>query len=781
VIEEGLSIVAEQRKSFGWSSMGEVLAESIKSLPESSDSDLNRINLLWGLVAGEEIGSRSRVVKMTKSTLFVEIKGQEWVPVLHTYERKILAKLNKTFDSKGFTGIIVKRVDDLPLNSNKPLKISAPPSHNQSMDNPTVAREEDLKSITDPELRESLARLSTKLRFVTLALVSIFILANCASVQPSKQPSVQSKPKSKIVKVNVSNEKPSMTLGSSKSSYAVRQIQKLNKKYPDRNYRDPRAYYHYLKAYQYEREGDFDEAARSYALVVQFDPTREPLHTHLVSLYLRTGQFQKALVAGEDALIRFPDNVRVHMIMGDILSSQGEYQKASDHYKKVMEVEPSNARAYLLAGYNLRALKQYEDASKLFRQATVVEPANPLGYHYLGSALVSTGEMKSAEEKFKKSLTLRPSFIEARENLARVLELQKKYPEAMEQYKIILKLKPGDKKINEHLKRFDFIADAQSTDNIEVAETSPFVPSEANIHTQIGIIFYEQAVYLEAVDEFRLALANEEDKELRLVIAKIYELFGRMDKAITEVEAYRKADAGEESIDILLNLARLYGLNKEMKKSIELLKQAVVMDLDNDRLYHALALAHMSLNENEEAYQNINKAIELNDKKDTYYFEQGALLERLGQFDQAIAAMKHTLEINPHHSNAHNFIGYIYATKGEDLDKAQSHLEQALTIQPRNGYFLDSLGWIYHKKGEPKQALVHIKKAMVYAQPDPVLYDHLGDVHFSMDNVTEARKAWKTSLALTLKRLEEPAGEIPDPDKLREKIHKADQMMLQSF
>ena len=155
--------------------MDEVLAESIKSLPETpeSDLDLNRINLLWGLVVGEEIGSRSRVVKMSKSTLFVEVKGQEWVPVLHTYERKILNKLNKIFDSKDFTGIMVQQVEGIPLNSNKPLKISAPPSHNQPMDKHTVAREEHLKSITDPGLRERLARLSTKLRFVTLALVSI--------------------------------------------------------------------------------------------------------------------------------------------------------------------------------------------------------------------------------------------------------------------------------------------------------------------------------------------------------------------------------------------------------------------------------------------------------------------------------------------------------------------------------------------------------------------------------------------------------------------------------
>ncbi|MDH5790504.1 MAG: DUF721 domain-containing protein, partial [Nitrospinota bacterium] len=70
--------------------MGDVLAESIKLLPETPESEFDRINLLWSLVVGEEIGSRSRVVKVTKSTLFVEVIGHEWVPVVHTYERKIL-------------------------------------------------------------------------------------------------------------------------------------------------------------------------------------------------------------------------------------------------------------------------------------------------------------------------------------------------------------------------------------------------------------------------------------------------------------------------------------------------------------------------------------------------------------------------------------------------------------------------------------------------------------------------------------------------------------------
>ncbi len=759
--------MANQKTSFGWSSINDVLAEAVRSLPETPDPDLNRINLHWTLAAGREIGARSRVVKIRQGTLFVEVIGAEWVPVVRTYERKILGKLNKIFDSKSFMAIILKQVEPLPGKPGKPVTDPASPGRQPtpSMDPNAIAREEHVKPIPDPDLRERLSRLNAKLRFVALALACVGMLANCATSQTA-------------ARYKSVRKAPPVTKN---SSFAVRQIQMLKEKHPDRNYRDPRAYFHYLKADKYEREGDFDKAVREYALVVLLDPTRENLHTHLISLYLRTGQFEQALEAGQEAIDRFPNNVRIHMIMGDILSSQNKYREALDQYNKVMAVDPGNARAYLLAGYNMKALKQYEDARELFQQATVVDPANPLGYHYLGSALARTGEVESAEEKFKKSLNLRPSFIEARENLARVLELQKKYPEAMEQYKIILKLKPGDKKISEHLKRIDVVATAGLADNVEVAEVPPFKPGEANIHTQIGIIFYEQAVYLEAVDEFRLALANKEDKELRLVIAKIYELFGRMDKAITEVEAYRKAGAGEESVEILLNLARLYGLNKEMRKSTELLKRAVAMEPDNDRLYHALALAHMSLKEYDDAYRNINKAIDLNKKKDNYYFEQGALLERLGHYDQAIASMKQTLEINPHHSNAHNFIGYIYATQGVELDKALGHLEQALTIQPRNGYFLDSLGWIYHKKGEFEQALEHLKKAMVYAQPDPVLYDHLGDVYFSMENVTEARRAWKTSLALTLKKLENPSGEIPDLDKLREKIREADQLMLQSF
>jgi len=163
----------------------------------------------------------------------------------------------------------------------------------------------------------------------------------------------------------------------------------------------------------------------------------------------------------------------------------------------------------------------------------------------------------------------------------------------------------------------------------------------------------------------------------------------------------------------------------------------------------------------------------LNSAKDSYYFELGALLEKEGEYEGAIGSMKRALELNPMHSNAHNFIGYMYALSGKELDKAEEHLRKAISIQPKNGYFLDSLGWIYYKKGESDRALSEIKKALIYTSPDPVLYNHLGDVHYSLKNYHEASRAWKTSLSLTNASEDDLEGELPNPGDLEIKIEKA--------
>jgi hypothetical protein len=62
-----------------------------------------------------------------------------------------------------------------------------------------------------------------------------------------------------------------------------------------------------------------------------------------------------------------------------------------------------------------------------------------------------------------------------------------------------------------------------------------------------------------------------------------------------------------------------------------------------------------------------------------------------------------------------------------------------------------------------------------------VLYDHLGDILFSLKNYAEAKGAWKNSHSLTLHTKDDLGGEMPNPQILREKIEKAKKLIQQSY
>ena len=456
------------------------------------------------------------------------------------------------------------------------------------------------------------------------------------------------------------------------------------------------------------------------------------------------------------------------------LSVHNQNQEALDQYGKIFDNNPKNGRSKLMMGDLLEKMKRPKEAIEAYRSMTKADSHNPLGFFFLGRALLKDGQYEKAELELKRALALRPSLFEARKYLARAMEKQHHYDDAIKEYETLKKLIP-DKELEAHLEKIEAIQ--RSSDPSKAPSLTPLEVREVPVHALLGAVYYEQAAYLESLDEFRLVLETRNDLEIRLLVSKIYEIFGRVDKAILEIERYRENTSDPERIDVLLNLARLYGINKQMGKSVTLLQAALKHEPKNDRLYHSLALAHMALSDYDKAILTIQKAIDIDQKRDAYFFELGALYERKGDFQRAVEAMEKVIALNPNHSNAHNFIGYLYAMQGAHLDRAVGHLEKALSIQPRNGYFLDSLGWIYYKKGEFDLALAQIKKAMIYVSPDPVLYDHLGDVLFSMKNFSEAHSAWKTSLALAMKKLDDPTGEVPDPSKLKEKIRQASEKM----
>jgi tetratricopeptide (TPR) repeat protein len=112
--------------------------------------------------------------------------------------------------------------------------------------------------------------------------------------------------------------------------------------------------------------------------------------------------------------------------------------------------------------------------------------------------------------------------------------------------------------------------------------------------------------------------------------------------------------------------------------------------------------------------------------------------------------LKKTIEINPNHADALNYLGYSYADKGVNLDEALSLINRALELKPDNGYILDSLGWVYFKLGQYDEALKTLLKAAETAKaaPDPVIFEHIGDVYNSKGIKDKAKEFWQKAIEL---------------------------------
>jgi tetratricopeptide (TPR) repeat protein len=142
------------------------------------------------------------------------------------------------------------------------------------------------------------------------------------------------------------------------------------------------------------------------------------------------------------------------------------------------------------------------------------------------------------------------------------------------------------------------------------------------------------------------------------------------------------------------------------------------------------------------------------------YFRLASSLERAGSLAESEKVFAKLLEMRPNDSAAQNYLGYMWADRGENLEKAHVLLEKAVGREPRNGAYLDSLGWLYFRLGKLEAAQVNLLEAHRREPDDPTIEEHLGDLSERQGHVTRAVTHWERALSL----------KPEEPDKVRKKL-----------
>ncbi|MFA5088522.1 MAG: tetratricopeptide repeat protein [Candidatus Omnitrophota bacterium] len=295
--------------------------------------------------------------------------------------------------------------------------------------------------------------------------------------------------------------------------------------------------------------------------------------------------------------------------------------------------------------------------------------------------------------------------------------------------------------------------------------------SQSLAHYTMGLIYDLSGLTEEAVNEYKQAA--EFDKEnyfIHFRLGSDYARMGMLPEAIAELNLVSKIKPADLSSRYLLAL--IYSNQKEYKKSADeyefILQSLSQEDPENIEISSFLGQLYYSQGKYEEAIGQFLKILSREPRNANVMYLLGSLYLEVDQRQEAIGLFSKAIEVDPKHDGSLNSLAYVYAEEGQNLDEALTLIQKALEIDPENGAYLDSLGWVYYKKKMYQEALGYLQKADTYLN-DPVVYDHLGDVYYQLNQQGNAEKYWRLSLEL-LPQQKEVLRKLNDLEQQRQTV-----------
>lgn len=221
-------------------------------------------------------------------------------------------------------------------------------------------------------------------------------------------------------------------------------------------------------------------------------------------------------------------------------------------------------------------------------------------------------------------------------------------------------------------------------------------------------------------------------------------------------------DAESDLLDIFVRVLLTERNQQRVAQGLSALQQLSELEPNVPSVYVYLGLLRSYSKHYSEAIESFTRAEELAHEQEveddiltsSFYFWFGAARERNGQFDQAVELFKKCIALEPlpterqdynAYVDALNYLAYMQAERGLELDKGLELINQALTIHPNNAAYIDTRGWIYFMQGKYAEARDEVERALSIMPDDSTITDHLGDIYEKLGVIEEAVDWWKKS------------------------------------
>jgi tetratricopeptide (TPR) repeat protein len=236
----------------------------------------------------------------------------------------------------------------------------------------------------------------------------------------------------------------------------------------------------------------------------------------------------------------------------------------------------------------------------------------------------------------------------------------------------------------------------------------------------------------------------DDEPRVASTLGQFQEQSGRLKDA---AESYTKALAvAPNSRELKVRrIAALVGA-KDLQRAADFAGQAQMQHPDDLRFPQLRAQALLQLGDAPRAITVLEPVAKANPNDAATQLSLADLYSNAGRKNDAEKTVRQLVALEPGNADALNYLGYLLAERGQQLDEAIRLVRRALDIEPNNPNYLDSLGWAYFRRGDYDQAEKYLAPAAQQMPRNATVQEHMGDILAKRGRWQDAIAAWTRAL-----------------------------------
>lgn len=345
----------------------------------------------------------------------------------------------------------------------------------------------------------------------------------------------------------------------------------------------------------YESREMYEEAVEIYEGLLEEDSADLQLRGHLIKLYLKMDELDKAMEALRDTKAYMADTLPLDITIGRLLLKQQKYEEAVDHFRRMLKngVETGAVRGFLALAYHgsgkdekaketlkqiprssdayedavLMLLRIYHEEDNIGRAISLLEEAidteknrRPLFYTVLAELYHEQGNSESGVRIYEKGISFYPDNTKLRYDFALYLDRLGRTDEALEEMKRVLTIEPDNPLA------LNYVGYTWAYQGVKLDKALSYIekavsarPESGFIRDSLGWIYYKKGEYEKAVNELERAVdLSPDDPTINEHLGDAYMKINAPDKASSAYrEAIRLYKQGDKQEDVKEKLEKL--------------------------------------------------------------------------------------------------------------------------------------------------------------------------------------------------------------------------------